>query len=127
VLPPVLGFEPPPVAQEEAIVARYADSCAVRVDSTQRFPSVSRALAHASEREVACVGARAYFGCLTRLWAEVSVKKDRASMVLTEALTKYLERLRKEGVEACAETKQTPALKALQSTVDTAYQNSRSR
>ncbi len=123
-MPSVLGFTPPAVEQEEALVAMYADACARLVDDTRRFPSVSRALARASEREVACVGARAYFFCLGRLWLDTSGKKDRANKVLAQVLRGYQQRLQQEVDKACMDIPQRPGLTALHRTVETAWMNS---
>ncbi|MDY7227134.1 hypothetical protein [Hyalangium rubrum] len=106
------------------MVAMYADNCAQLVDDTTRFPSVSRALARASEREVVCIGARAYFSCLANLWIEVSKKKDRPSMALSQALLQYQLRLEQEVLEACKDLDELPELTALLKTVETAWMNS---
>ena len=126
-IPSVLGFTPPAVEKEEALVAMYAGSCAQLVNDTTRFPSVSRALVRASEREVMCIGARAYFGCLGDLWIEVSGKKDRASVVLAQVLLGYQQRLQREVNETCKEMEQTTNLTALLNMVKTALTNSRRR
>lgn len=123
-LPPVLGFTPPAVSEEEEAVAIYADNCGRRVDDTTRFPSVSRALARASAREVACIGAQAYFGCLAGLWLEVSGKKDRDSKALAQQLLLYQQRLQQEVNRTCMGVdSQRPDLKALRTMVETAWKN----
>lgn len=115
---------PPPVSEEEEAVAIYADNCGRRVDDTNRFPSVSRALARASAREVACIGAQAYFGCLTRLLLEVSGKKDRESKALALQLLRYHQRLQQEVDRTCMGLdSQSPDLKALRTMVETAWMN----
>lgn len=125
VLPPVFGFTPPAVEPEEALVALYANGCASMVGRTARFPSVAKALAQGSAGDVACVGARTYFGCLVSLWLEVQAKQDRASKVLADALELYQQRLQKEVNKACAET--GPGTKSLQRMVETALRNSSAR
>jgi hypothetical protein len=78
----------------------------------------------APEREVVGTGARAYFSCLANLWIEVSKKKDRPSMVLSQALLRYQLRLEQEVLEACKDLDKRPALTALFKTVKTAWMNS---
>ncbi|HLK98968.1 MAG TPA: hypothetical protein VK539_00205 [Myxococcaceae bacterium] len=112
------------MSEEEEAVAIYADNCGRRVDDTTRFPSVSRALARASAREVACIGAQAYFGCLAGLWLEVSGKKDRDSKALAQQLLLYQQRLQQEVNRTCMGVdSQRPDLKALRTMVETAWKN----
>jgi hypothetical protein len=127
-LPPVLGFTPPAVMEEEAEAAVYADNCSRLVDDTRRLPSVAKALGRVSGREAACTGAQAYFFCLGKPWLEASAKKDRESKAFAQALLRYQLRLQAEMKWACKGLDlQRPDLLALLRMVETAWTNTVNR
>jgi hypothetical protein len=128
VLPPVLGFTPPTVVAEEAIMELYAQGCAGVVGDTVRFPSVAKALGRVSAREASCTGAKAFYGCLMRPWLEANGKKDVASKAKAKALGRYLQRLLQAMDAECKGLDPArPDLLALLRTVETAWMNTTKR